>query len=190
MVASFREHSSRVSEVGNRLEMGSIKGSVKSHVGLRCTEGLGVSCIYVLSHSVVSDSVQPHGLYVAHQAPLFMVFSRQEYWSGLSFLSPGDCLDPGIEPSYPALQADSLPSEPPGKHQIDSGSASSPGSAQAVQFNPLWPPGPTGFPDTRMTLPECCPVLNQSLSAWSDPPLCPDTHGVLDSLPQPGCSGA
>ena len=61
------------------------------------------------------DSVQPHGLYVAHQAPLFMVFSRQEYWSGLSFLSPGDCLDPGIEPSYPALQADSLPSEPPGR---------------------------------------------------------------------------
>ena len=136
----------------------------------------------------MSDSVQPHGLCVAHQAPLFMVFSRQEYWSGLSFPSPGDCLDPGIKPRYPALQGDSLPSEPPGKRQIDSSSGSNPGSAQADQFNALWPPGPTGFPDTRMTLPECCPVLNQSLSAWSDSPPCPDTHGVLDSLPQPGCS--
>ena len=42
-------------------------------------------------------------------------FSRQEYWSGLPFSSPGDLLDPGIEPESPALQADSLPSEPPGK---------------------------------------------------------------------------
>ena len=41
--------------------------------------------------------------------------SRQEYWSGLSFPSPGDLSDPGIEPGYPALQADALPFEPPGK---------------------------------------------------------------------------
>ena len=39
----------------------------------------------------------------------------QEYWSGLPFPSPGDLPDPGIEPGSPALQADSLPSEPPGK---------------------------------------------------------------------------
>ena len=44
-----------------------------------------------------------------------MDFSRQEYWSGLSFLSPGDLPDPGIKPRPPALQADSLPSESPGK---------------------------------------------------------------------------
>ena len=44
-----------------------------------------------------------------------MVLPRQEYWSGLSFPFPGDLLDPGIEPKSPALQADSLPSEPPGK---------------------------------------------------------------------------
>ena len=43
-----------------------------------------------------------------------MEFSRQEYWSGLPFPSPGDLLDPGIEPGSPALQADALPSEPPG----------------------------------------------------------------------------
>ena len=43
-----------------------------------------------------------------------MEFSRQEYWSGLSFPSPGDLPDPGMEPQSPALQADALPSEPPG----------------------------------------------------------------------------
>ena len=52
---------------------------------------------------------------VAYKAPLFMEFSRQEYWRGLPFPSPGDIPDPGIEPRYPALQADALPSEPPGK---------------------------------------------------------------------------
>ena len=44
-----------------------------------------------------------------------MEFSRQEYWSGFPFPLPGDLPDPGIEPSSPALQADGLPSEPPGK---------------------------------------------------------------------------
>ena len=52
---------------------------------------------------------------VAYQAPPSMEFSRQEYWSGLSFPSPGDLPNPGIEPGSPALQADTLPSEPPGK---------------------------------------------------------------------------
>ena len=45
-----------------------------------------------------------------------MGFSRYEYWSGLTFPSPGDLPDPGMEPGgFPALQADVLPSEPPGK---------------------------------------------------------------------------
>ena len=48
---------------------------------------------------------------VAHQAPLSVGFSRQEYWSGLPFPSPGDPPNPGIEPKSPALQADSLPTE-------------------------------------------------------------------------------
>ena len=56
---------------------------------------------------------------VAHQAPLSMEFSRQEYWSGLPFSSPEDLPDPGIEPGSPALQADYLPSEPPGKPASD-----------------------------------------------------------------------
>ena len=52
---------------------------------------------------------------VACQAPRSMGFSRQEYWSGLPFPSPGDLSDPGIEPRSPGLQADSLPTELPGR---------------------------------------------------------------------------
>ena len=52
---------------------------------------------------------------VAHQAPLSVGFPSQEYWSVLPFLSPGDFLDPGIEPGSPALQADFLWTKPPGK---------------------------------------------------------------------------
>ena len=52
---------------------------------------------------------------VAYQASPSMGFSRQEYWSGLPFPSPGDLPDPGIEPGSPAFQADTLTSEPPGK---------------------------------------------------------------------------
>ena len=50
---------------------------------------------------------------VAFQAPPSMAFSRQEYWSGLPFPSPGELSDSGIKPGSPALQADALPSEPP-----------------------------------------------------------------------------
>ena len=51
---------------------------------------------------------------VAHQTPPSMGFPRQEYWNGLPFPSPGDLPNPGIKPRSPALQADALPSEPPG----------------------------------------------------------------------------
>ena len=63
-----------------------------------------------VSHSVVSDFVTPWT--VAHQASLFMEFSRQEYRSGWPFPSPGDPPNPWIKPRSPALQANSLPSEP------------------------------------------------------------------------------
>ena len=55
---------------------------------------------------------------IAHQAPLSMEFSRQEYWSGLSCPPPGDFPNPGIEPRSPTVQADSSPSEPLGKLRI------------------------------------------------------------------------
>ena len=62
----------------------------------------------------------------ACQAPLFMGFSRQEYWSEVPFPSPGDLLDPRNEPGSPTLQADSLPAEPPGKPQREPHSSSLP----------------------------------------------------------------
>ena len=74
-------------------------------------------CVCVcISYSVVSDSVTSWT--VACQAPLSIEFSRQEYWNGLPFPSPGDLPDPRIEPWSPVLQANSLPSEPPGKSRI------------------------------------------------------------------------
>ena len=68
----------------------------------------GISLFKLLSH--VHLFATPWT--IALQAPLLMGFSRQEYWSGLLFPSPGDLLDPGIKTGSPALQAD-LPSEPP-----------------------------------------------------------------------------
>ena len=71
-------------------------------------------CCAALSRSFVSDSLQPHGLWpTKFLCPLG--FSRQEYWRGLTCPPPGDIPNPGIEPRSPALQADSLRSEPPGK---------------------------------------------------------------------------
>ena len=55
---------------------------------------------------------------LAHQAPLPMEFSRQEYWSGSTFPSPGDLPNPGVKIMCPVLQADSVLSEPPGKPHI------------------------------------------------------------------------
>ena len=52
---------------------------------------------------------------VAHQTPLFMEFSRQEFWSGLPFPSPGDLPDSGIKPMSPALVGGFFTIEPPGK---------------------------------------------------------------------------
>ena len=70
-------------------------------------ESGSVSCS-VVSYSSISWTV-------ARQVPLSMEFSRQEYWSGKTFSSPGNLTDPGIEPESPELQTESSPSEPPGK---------------------------------------------------------------------------
>ena len=65
------------------------------------------------SRSVVSDSATPWT--VAHQAPLPMGFSRQEYWNGLPFPSPADFRDPRIKPASLALTSRFFTTEPPGK---------------------------------------------------------------------------
>ena len=69
----------------------------------------------LLCHSLSHDPLFATPWTVAGQAPLSMGSSRQEYWSGLPFPSPGDLPHPGIEPRPPALQAESVPSEPSGK---------------------------------------------------------------------------
>ena len=68
-------------------------------------------CVFVLS--CVQLFATPWT--VIHQAPLSTEFPRQEYWSGLPFPPPRDLPNPGIEPRSPALEADALTSEPPGK---------------------------------------------------------------------------
>ena len=91
-----------------------------SHCSMNCTPrsccAPTVACEFTQrewSRPVVSDSAIPWT--GAYQAPPSMESSRQEYWSGLPFPFPGDLPNPGIEPRSPALQADTLQSEPPGK---------------------------------------------------------------------------
>ena len=67
----------------------------------------------MLSHSVVCESLQPNGL--ACQAPLSMGFSRQEYWRGVPFPSPGDLPNPRIKPESPVLAGRFFTTESPGK---------------------------------------------------------------------------
>ena len=77
-------------------------------------------CLYVYVCVCVCELLSHVQLFatpwtVAYQAPLSMVFSRQEYWSGLPFPSPGDLPQPGIKPSSPALASGFFTTEPPGK---------------------------------------------------------------------------
>ena len=69
--------------------------------------------LIVCAYSVMSDSETPWT--IAHQAPLSMGFSRQEYWSGLSFPPPGEHPDPGTKPESLALADSFFTTEPPGK---------------------------------------------------------------------------
>ena len=76
-------------------------------------DGVKVKVLVAQSCPAPCDSMD-----CSHQVPPSMEFLRQEYWSGLPFPSPGDLLNPGIEPGSPVLQADTLPSEPPGNPKI------------------------------------------------------------------------
>ena len=91
-----------------------------------------------VSHSVVSDSFATPLLRV-HQAPLSMEFSRQEYWSGLPFPSPGDLPDSGIKLRSLALQADSLLSKPSGGPSL-----------REEQLNKCQAPNPSLLTGTRI----------------------------------------
>ena len=82
------------------------------------------------SHSVMSNSLRPHG---PCQAPLSMGFPRQEYWSGQPFPSPGDLPDPGIELVSPALAGRFFTTEPPGKP--GAGGVRAPGALKLLPEN-------------------------------------------------------
>ena len=84
---------------------------------------------------------------VACQALLSMGFSRQEYWSGLSYPPAGDLPNPAIEPRSPALQADSLPSQPPGEPKN-----TGVGSLSLLQGNFLTQESNWGLPHCRWIL--------------------------------------
>ena len=86
----------------------------------------------------------------AHQAPLSMGFPRQKYWSGLPFPSPGDLLDPGIEPATPALAGRFFTTEPPGKS-----------NAGVTQDNSALP---TRGPLYDTSIPQPSAVISQLLS--------------------------
>ena len=91
---------------------------------------------------------------VAHEVPPSLGFSRQEDWSGLPFPSPGDLPNTGIEPRSPALQADALPSEPPGK-------SSFPKENKSWIF--------IGKIDVKAEPPTLCPHDGKSWLTWKDP---------------------
>ena len=78
-----------------------------------------MSFVYIIDDGCVCTTAewnsQDRDRVIAHQTPLSLAFSRQEYWSELPFPSPGDLPDPRIEPASIALQLDSLPSEPAGR---------------------------------------------------------------------------
>ena len=76
---------------------------------------MGIYC-FILAMKV--KSLNRVRLFATYQAPPSMTFSRQEYWSGWPFPSPWDLSNPGIKPRSPTLQADALPSEPPGKPML------------------------------------------------------------------------
>ena len=93
---------------------------------------------------------------VAHQAPLSVGFSRQEQWSGLTFPSPGNLPNSGIKPRSPKLQADTLPSEPPGK----------PATLADVQIPRLTCQSLTNYCSLSLTK-HCVQLLQEELaSAW------------------------
>ena len=93
-----------------------------------CSEKHCSKQIVVFNHSVVSDSFESPRI-VVREAPSVHVISRQGYWSGLPFPSPGDLHDPGIDRMSPGLAGGFFTTEPPGK------------TSKQINSNQIWQPG-------------------------------------------------
>ena len=110
-------------DMTERLIWSDLKKSTQGYITIKLLKDKGKKkkCILKLAKvKVKAKSLNHVRLFatpwtIAYQAPQFMEFSRQEYWSGFPFPSPRELADPGIEPRSPALQADTLTSESPGK---------------------------------------------------------------------------
>jgi len=89
----------------------------EAEVSVACPSSHGSVCVFVCVLVAQSYLTLCNPMNSSTQAPLSMGLFRQEYWSGQPSPSPGDLRNPGIEPGYPILQADSLPSEPSGEPQ-------------------------------------------------------------------------
>ena len=127
---------------------------------------------------------------VAHQAPLSIEFSRQEYWSRLPFPSPGYLPNPGIKLRSPAVQADSLPTELPGKHTFQDISSvqfsrsvvsDSLGPHESQHTRPLCPsPAPGVYPNPCPLSRWCHPAILSSVVPFSS---CPQSLPASGSFP-------
>ena len=106
---------------------------------------------------------------LVHQAPLSIEFSRQEYWSGFPWASPGNIPNSGAERWSPALQADSLPSEPPGK------------PFKGVQFSSVAQSCPTLCDPMNHSMPGLLSITNSrsSLKLTSIKSVMPSSHLIL-----------
>ena len=104
------------------------------------------------------------------QAPPSMEFSRQEYWSGLPFSSPGDLPNPGIEPSSPALQTDALPSEPPAKPKVLEGVLKARSGLGRSTKSKIWSQ-PSGEAAAAKSLQSCPTLCNPIESSPSGSPV-------------------
>ena len=114
------------------------------------------------SPSVMSNSCNPMDcMYVAHQVPLSMGFSRQDYWSGLPFPSPGDLPNPGTKPGFSALQADSLQLSYPAKPYSGKGGRYKPPDFQAHHSST-----PTGEEATPKSAPQRKGVNHPAHHPW------------------------
>ena len=100
---------------------------------------------------------------VAHQAPLSMEFYRQGFWSGLPFPSPVDLFNPGIKPRSPALQVDSLSTEPPGKPTLRSKKGGSRNCLENSRDGRVWWAAVYGVAQSRTGLKRL-----SSSSKWSN----------------------